>query len=162
MARDPAGNLYISDSGHSRVRKINASGIISTVAGNGTPGSGGDGGPATSASLVAPAGLALDGAGNLYIADPLGGRVRKVDTSGNISTVAGTGSVGYTGDGGPATSAQILPPIGLAVEISISRRAAPQFLTFGKWTLPESSPRSRAAELQPALPGMAARPPAHS
>jgi hypothetical protein len=77
VARDPAGNLYISDSGHSRVRKINTSGIITTVAGNGTPGSGGDGGPATSASLSAPAGIALDAAGNLYIADPLGGRVRK-------------------------------------------------------------------------------------
>jgi uncharacterized protein (TIGR03437 family) len=103
VARDPAGNLYISDSGHSRVRKINTSGIITTVAGNGTPGSGGDGGPATSASLFAPAGIALDAAGNLYIADPLGG-------------LAGTGTVGYTGDGGPATSAQILPPIGLAVD----------------------------------------------
>jgi len=116
MAMDAAGNLYVSDSGHGRVRKINTSGIISTVAGNGVPGSGGDGGPATSASLFAPAGIALDKAGNLYIADPSVGRVRKVDTSGNISTVAGTGTVGYTGDGGLATSAQILPPIGLAVD----------------------------------------------
>ena len=72
--------------------------------------------PATSASLFAPAGIAVDAAGNLYIADPSVGRVRKVDTSGNISTVAGTGTVGYSGDGGPATSAQILPPIGLAVD----------------------------------------------
>jgi uncharacterized protein (TIGR03437 family) len=116
VAMDAAGNLYISDSGHGRVRKINTSGIISTVAGNGSPGSGGDGGPATSASLFAPAGIALDTAGNLYIADPSVGRVRKVDTSGNISTVAGTGTVGYSGDGGQATSAQILPPIGLAVD----------------------------------------------
>jgi len=115
MAIDANGNLYISDSGHGRVRKISA-GIITTVAGNGTPGSGGDGGPATSASLFAPAGIALDAAGNLYIADPSVGRVRKVDTSGNISTVAGTGTVGYSGDGGPATSAQILPPIGLALD----------------------------------------------
>lgn len=116
LAMDAAGNLYISDSGHGRVRKINTSGIISTVAGNGTPGSGGDGGPATSASLFAPAGIVLDKAGNLYIADPSVGRVRKVDTSGNISTVAGTGTVGYSGDGGQATSAQILPPIGLALD----------------------------------------------
>jgi uncharacterized protein (TIGR03437 family) len=116
VAMDAAGNLYISDSGHGRVRKINTAGIITTVAGNGTPGSGGDGGPATSASLFAPAGVAVDAAGNLYIADPTVGRVRKVDTSGNISTVAGTGTVGYSGDGGPATSAQILPPIGLAVD----------------------------------------------
>jgi uncharacterized protein (TIGR03437 family) len=115
-AIDAAGNLYFSDSGHGRVRKINPAGIISTVAGNGVPGSGGDGGPATSASLFAPAGIALDSVGNLYIADPPVGRVRKVDTSGNISTVAGTGTVGYSGDGGPATSAQILPPIGLAVD----------------------------------------------
>jgi uncharacterized protein (TIGR03437 family) len=116
MAMDAAGNLYISDSGHARVRKINPAGIISTVAGNGAPGSGGDGGPATSASLFAPAGIAVDSTGNLYIADPSVGRVRKVDTSGNISTVAGTGTVGYSGDGGPAASAQILPPIGLAVD----------------------------------------------
>ena len=115
-ALDGAGNLYISDSGHYRVRKISPAGIISTVAGNGVPGSGGDGGLATSASLTAPAGIALDTAGNLYIADPTVGRVRKVDTSGNISTVAGTGTVGYSGDGGQATSAQILPPIGLAVD----------------------------------------------
>jgi uncharacterized protein (TIGR03437 family) len=116
LAMDAAGNLYISDSGHGRVRRINTSGIISTVAGSGTPGSGGDGGPALSASLFAPAGIVLDKAGNLYIADPSVGRVRKVDTSGNISTVAGTGTVGYSGDGGLATSAQILPPIGLAVD----------------------------------------------
>lgn len=116
MAIDAAGNVYISDSGHGRVRRINASGIISTVAGNGAPGSGGDGGPAINASLFAPAGIVLDKAGNLYIADPSVGRVRKVDTSGNISTVAGTGTVGYSGDGGQATSAQILPPIGLAVD----------------------------------------------
>jgi uncharacterized protein (TIGR03437 family) len=116
MAIDAAGNLYISDAGHGRVRKINSAGIISTVAGNGVPGSGGDGGPAISASLFAPAGVAVDAEGNLYIADPSVGRVRKVDTSGNISTVAGTGVVGYSGDGGLAVSAQILPPIALAVD----------------------------------------------
>ena len=116
MAIDAAGNLYISDAGHGRVRKINTAGIISTVAGNGVPGSGGDGGPATSASLFAPAGVAVDAEGNLYIADPSVGRVRKVDTSGKISTVAGTGTVGYSGDGGLAVNAQILPPIGLAVD----------------------------------------------
>src|SRR5580704_14397015 len=70
LAMDAAGNLYISDSDHGRVRRINTSGIISTVAGSGTPGSGGDGGPATSASLFAPAGIVLDKAGNLCIADP--------------------------------------------------------------------------------------------
>jgi len=117
MAMDANGNLYISDSGHERVRKVTPAGIISTVAGGATlPNFTGDGGPATSAGLFAPAGVAVDSAGNLYIADPLVGRVRKVDLSGNISTVAGTGTVGYSGDGGPATSAQILSPIGLAVD----------------------------------------------
>ena len=117
MAMDAAGNLYISDAGHERVRKVNPAGIISTVAGGAAlPSSAGDGGPAISAGLYSPAGVAVDSAGNLYIADPLGGRVRKVDTSGNISTVAGTGTVGYSGDGGPAANAQILPPIGLAVD----------------------------------------------
>src|ERR1019366_6082519 len=87
MAMDAAGNLYISDAGHERVRKVNPAGIISTVAGGAAlPSSTGDGGPATSAGLYSPAGVAVDSAGNLYIADPLGGRVRKVDTSGNIST----------------------------------------------------------------------------
>src|ERR1039457_4699443 len=117
MAMDAAGNLYISDAGHGRVRKVTPAGIISTVAGGAAlPGSSGDGGPATSAGLFGPAGIAVDSSGNLYIADPSVGRVRKVDTSGNISTVAGSGTVGYSGDGGPAASAQILPPIGLAVD----------------------------------------------
>src|ERR1019366_6912050 len=114
---DSAGNLYFADKGNYVVREVNTAGIINTVAGGAAlPNSTGDGGPATSAGLYSPAGVAVDSAGNLYIADPLGGRVRKVDTSGNISTVAGTGTLGYSGDGGPALSAQILPPIGLAVD----------------------------------------------
>jgi hypothetical protein len=159
VATDAAGNVYLSDSGHGRVRKIH-SGIISTVAGNGTPGSGGDGGPATSASLFAPAGIAVDTAGNLYVADPTVGRVRKVDTSGKISTVAGTGTVGYSGDGGPAASAQILPPIGLAVDtkgnlyIAETGAGVPH---LEEWTPPESLLRLRAVEALPVSPGMAAR-----
>jgi hypothetical protein len=116
---DPAGNLYIRE--QARVRKVTPAGIISTVAGNGTNGYSGDGGPAPSAQLgLGPqrAGLATDSAGNLYIADTANNRVRKVDTSGNISTVAGNGKLGLgsAGDGGKATSAALCVPSGVAVD----------------------------------------------
>lgn len=117
LAVDGAGNLYVSDnsSGIYRVRKVNASGIISTYAG-GQVGDGGDGGPATSAGLMTAAGLAVDSQGNLYIADTLGERIRKVNTAGTISTVAGTGVAGHSGDGGPAVSATLSVPISVAVD----------------------------------------------
>jgi hypothetical protein len=102
---DSAGNLYIADRLNSRVRMVNTAGVISTIAGTGVFGQGGDGGPATTAELEHPVGLALDAVGNLYIAEKV--RVRKVDTSGVITTVAGDGTTGYSGDGGPATSAQL-------------------------------------------------------
>jgi sugar lactone lactonase YvrE len=105
VAVDAAGNLYIADSNNQRIRKVDPSGIITTVAGNGTQGFSGDGGPATSARLDDPAGIAMDGAGNLYIADSLNFRVRKVNTAGIINTVAGNGTMTSSGDGGPATSA---------------------------------------------------------
>ncbi len=95
-----------------------AAGDISTVAGTGTGGFGGDGGPATSAQLNFPTGVAVDSSGNLFIADTGNDRIRKVDTSGNISTVAGTGTPGFSGDGGPATSAQLNFPAGIAVDSS--------------------------------------------
>ena len=117
VAADNAGNLYISDSSNSRVRKVAADGTITTVAGNGISGYSGDGGPATSAQLKSPAGLALDVAGNLYIADRLDNRIRKVSTDGTISTVAGRGSTQPPlGDGGPATSAALGGPYGVAVD----------------------------------------------
>ena len=111
---DSAGNIYIADSGDNKIRKVNASTrYISTVAGTGTAGSLGDGGAATSAQLNSPQTLNLDSAGNIYIADYQNNRVRKVTISnGSISTVAGTGAGGYTGDGGAATSAQITAPYG--------------------------------------------------
>ena len=114
---DADGNLYIADLGNRRVRKVTLGGVISTVAGNGTFGSSGDGGPATSAELV-PVGVAVDGAGNLFIADNggSGSRVRKVTTSGVITTVAGTGEIGFGGDGGPATAAQLGFRLGIAVD----------------------------------------------
>ncbi|HEY7392086.1 MAG TPA: hypothetical protein VH640_26445, partial [Bryobacteraceae bacterium] len=107
VAVDGAGNLYIADSLNSRIRKISPSGIISTVAGNGLPGFSGDGGPATSASLYLPQGLAADNAGNLYFAD--NSRIRKVDTTGIITTVAGNGSPIGLGEGAPATSTGMVP-----------------------------------------------------
>jgi uncharacterized protein (TIGR03437 family) len=117
LAVDKAGNLYIADYGHNRVRKVDTSGIITTVAGSDAHGFAGDGGPATSASLFNPSDVALDSAGNLYIADTNNFRIRKVDTSGNISTFAGTGPAATSsGDGGPATKAALVTPLGVAVD----------------------------------------------
>lgn len=107
IAFDSSGNLYIADTDNQRIRKVSRSGIISTVAGNGTEGFRGDGGPATSAGLGNPWGVALDPSGNLYIADSANCRVRKVDSSGIITTVAGKGTHGFSGDGGPATAAEL-------------------------------------------------------
>ena len=116
LAVDDAGNLYIADDGHHRIRKVSPSGIITTVAGTGKINFSGDGGPATSATLYRPSGVAVDSAGNIYIADTQNVRIRKVDTLGNISTVAGNGSIGYSGDGGPATNAALFYPMGVAVD----------------------------------------------
>ena len=116
LAVDAAGNLYIDDGQNHVVRKVNTAGIISTVAGNGSPGFSGDGGPATSAQLNFPAGIALDSAGNLYIADSSNSRVRKVDPSGIITTYAGNGNVRYSGDGVPATTTAVDRPEGIATD----------------------------------------------
>jgi len=116
MVVDPAGNLYIADAANHRVRKVSAAGTISTVAGNGHPGYSGDNGPAAAAQLNQPYDLAMDGRGNLYIADYGNQRVRAVGTDGNITTVAGNGTSGATGDGGPATAALLLGPRNVAVD----------------------------------------------
>jgi sugar lactone lactonase YvrE len=113
FALDTAGNLYVTDIFNQRVRKIDTSGTVTTVAGNGTAGYNGDGIPATSASLNFPRGIVRDSSGNLYIADALNFRVRKVDTSGIISTFAGDGMQGFSGDGGPAIDANVGRPRGL-------------------------------------------------
>jgi len=116
MVLDPAGNLYIADAANHRVRKVNPAGIISTVAGNGHPGFGGDNGPASASQLNQPYDLALDAAGNLYIADFGNQRVRAIGPNGNITTVAGNGPSGTNADGGPATSALLLGPRNLATD----------------------------------------------
>jgi uncharacterized protein (TIGR03437 family) len=116
VAADAAGNLYLSDTLNNVVRKVSPNGIISNYAGNGGVGSSGDGSAATSAQLNGPQGLAVDASGNLFIADTLNAKVRKVSASGVISTVAGSGTPGYGGDGAAATSAQLNLPIGVAVD----------------------------------------------
>jgi sugar lactone lactonase YvrE len=111
IAMDSNGNLYIADSANNRIRKVTPAGVISTVAGDGMLGYSGDGGPAVNAHLWSPYGVAVDSSGNLYIADTDNYRIRKVDSSGVISTVAGTGSNNHSGDGGPATSAAVYPTL---------------------------------------------------
>src|SRR5579871_3251791 len=115
LALDAAGNLYIADSGNGRIRQINSSAIINTVAGNGSYRFGGDGAPPLSAYLSSPVGVAVGKDGNLYIADTANNRIRKV-AGGRISTVAGSGGRGFSGDGGPATSASLNLPLGVAAD----------------------------------------------
>ncbi|MES2702779.1 MAG: Ig-like domain-containing protein [Bacteroidota bacterium] len=105
VAKDAAGNIYIPDSYNSRVRKVSPAGIITTIAGDGSASNTGDGGNAVDATIKYPSAIALDNTGNIYIACE--GRIRKIDNSGIITTFAGTGVDGYTGDGGPATAAKI-------------------------------------------------------
>ena len=114
---DSTGNLFIADLGNLNIRKVDTSGIITTVAGNGIQGYGGDGGPATEASFI-PYYIAVDSSGNLFITDYGNLRIRKVDTSGIITTVAGNGKLGFSGDGGPATEASLFWPRGVAVDSS--------------------------------------------
>ncbi|HEY1242906.1 MAG TPA: hypothetical protein VGF16_20230 [Bryobacteraceae bacterium] len=116
IATDAAGNVYVSDYLDNRVKKIATDGTVSTIAGNGTGGFAGDGGPAASAQINAPAGLAVDAANNLYIADFANNLVRKVTPDGVINTVAGTGVETYSGDGGPALQAGLDGPLSLAVD----------------------------------------------
>jgi len=113
---DGSGNLYIADRSNQRVRKMDPNGIITTVAGNGATNFSGDGGAATNAGLYYPSGVGLDAAGNLYIGDQGHYRIRKVDTNGIITTVAGNGTSGYAGNGGQATSAKLAQTAGVALD----------------------------------------------
>jgi hypothetical protein len=115
---DSAGNLYIADEYNQVIRKVNTSSIISTVAGNNTGGYSGDGGPATSAQLNYPTSVAVDGSGNIYVADTSNYRIRKVTSGGTISTVVGNGTPGFSGDGGAGTSAEINLVYGVAADSS--------------------------------------------
>ena len=114
MAVDAQGNLYIADTGNNRIRRVDAAtGVITTVAGDGTNRFGGDGGPAVNASLSSPRGVAVDAAGNLFLTDTFNSRIRRVDVgTGVITTVAGNGSIWGVEDGGPATNAPWVSPTG--------------------------------------------------
>ena len=118
VAFDAAGNLHFSDTFNCRIRRVDAkTGIISTIAGNGDKGYSGDGGPATAAALNEPYGIVLDRAGNIFIADRLNRRVRRIDAASCIITsLAGTGEAAYGGDGGPAARAGLAEPNGLAFD----------------------------------------------
>jgi sugar lactone lactonase YvrE len=121
VAVDAAGNVYIAEAGNHRIRKVDSTGTITTIAGNGTPGYGGDGGPATSANLNSPSGVAVDLAGNIYIADSVNNRIRVVDSTGGITTFAGNGAFcgpngpNACGDGRSPALASLANPMGVAV-----------------------------------------------
>jgi hypothetical protein len=119
VASDNFGCLYIADCFNNRIRKVDTNGIITTVAGNGTTAYSGDGGAATNAGIYNPQGVGLNAAGELYVADTLHYRIRRVDSSGNIRTVAGTnsGPIFYSGDGGPATNAKMYNPYDVAFDV---------------------------------------------
>ncbi len=116
IALDAAGNLYIADGGNKRVRKV-ASGVISTIAGNGNYKFAGDGGSAASANFNAPQGVLGDRQGNVFVADTGNNRIRKIDAGGTVSTIAGNGLSGFSGDGGPATAASFSAPMALARDL---------------------------------------------
>ena len=113
---DREENVYIADTQNNQVKKIDLSGHLSTIAGTGVRGFAGDNGKATNAMLKSPSNLSIDSHGNLYIADFGSHRIRKIDTSGNISTVAGNGSQAFSGDGGPAIAASLSKPFGVFVD----------------------------------------------
>ena len=133
VAVDNRGNVYIADAGNNCIRMVNSAGIITTIAGNDTSGYSGDGGPATAAKLRFPAGVTVAPGGSLYIADFSNNRIRKVDTSGIITTVAGNGfaaaidSGGYSGDGGPADSAALYLPNAVAFDDSMNMYIADSY-----------------------------------
>lgn len=116
LAFERGGGFVFADLGNDRIRRVRPDGGIETVAGNGTPGFSGDGGPATAASLNEPTGVAVSSAGDVYIADASNNRIRMVDSAGVITTVAGSGVRGFSGDGGPATAAQLACPTRIAFD----------------------------------------------
>jgi sugar lactone lactonase YvrE len=124
LAFDAADDLYVADGaptavqpliGGCRIVRVSPTGVMTVIAGTGTCGFSGDGGPASAAQLNNPSGLAFDSAGNLYVADSNNERIRRIDRSGNISTVAGTGTPGFGGDGGPGINAKLYDPFGIGI-----------------------------------------------
>ncbi len=116
VVADTTGAIYVSDTEHHRVLRATRDGVVATYAGNGSAGYAGDGGPANTAQIDSPGGIALDAAHNLYIADTNNNRIRRVSPSGIIETVAGTGWQGFGGDGGPATDASLNEPSGIVLD----------------------------------------------
>ncbi len=116
LAFDGTGNLYIADTFNRRIRKVTRTGVISTFTGTGTQGDSGDGDTATAAQLSRPVGVSVDNSGNLYIADQGSDRIRKITPAGVISTFAGAGTIGFSGDGGAATSAQLNAPYSVVLD----------------------------------------------
>lgn len=116
VAVDQAGNVFVSDTQANEVRKISTDGHITAFAGTGAPGFSGDGGPATAATLTGPSSIAIATNGNIVIADTYNNRIRTIDTTGHIATVAGNGTRGYGGDDGPATTASLNGPVGIALQ----------------------------------------------
>ncbi len=120
LAFDASDNLYVADTGNKVVREITRDGTITTIAGTGASGNTGDGGLATAATFKSPQGVAVDPAGNIYVADTNGNRVRQFTVGGNIAAFAGTGASGFSGDGGPAVAATLNSPIGLTIDPATS------------------------------------------
>jgi hypothetical protein len=116
VAVDASGKLFIADTDNNVIRQVGTNGIITTVAGNGTAGYSGDGGAATNAELSGPFGAAVDASGKLFIADAYNNAIRQVGTNGIITTVAGDGTAGYSGDGGAAIDGELNYPFGVAVD----------------------------------------------
>jgi uncharacterized protein (TIGR03437 family) len=121
VAVDSQGNLYVADAANDRIRKVDGNGMITTIAGTGAGGFGGDGGPATAAMLDCPTRIAFDAFGSLFVADQCNHRIRKIDTNGMINTVAGSGNAGapfggFSGDGGAATAAQFKHPTAVTID----------------------------------------------
>ena len=116
MIQDQSGNLYISDSFNHRIRKVTPAGVISTFAGSGIAGFSGDGGQAKNAMLSYPNAILFNSTGNMLITDQGNNRIRQIDSSGIITTIAGTGTAGYSGDGGPALAAELNQPWGMTLD----------------------------------------------
>lgn len=130
VAVDSAGDVFIADESNNCIRKVNAQGIITTIAGNGTPGFSGDGGLAVLSELSNPAGIGIDNKGNIYITDGFNSRIREINTNGFISTIAGNGIAGYTGIGDSATLAELYNPVSIMADTSGNLYFANEFNNY--------------------------------